>query len=267
MDIYGSMWGPNEFTCTGNLKHWDRVADLPRIRQPSLVLCGLHDELTPDSAARIHRGLPHSELKVFKNSSHMPVLRRAGGLFQNAARLPRQASGRTGKDKGEAAQGLLKVAVRHREPQAKHRERDMQRRIFLQGAASLPNLGREAFAADKKVLRIGMNAEVLTLDPIKTVYGPDIITQGVMFARLRRADAQRKELFPALAELDISDDGKTYTFQLREAKFSDGSPITAEDVAPSAIRECAGRRIRPMPDRSSRWTRRRPPVRRPWSCI
>ncbi len=60
MDIYGSMWGPNEFTCTGNLKHWDRLADLHRIQQPSLVLCGLHDELTPDSAARIHRGLKNS---------------------------------------------------------------------------------------------------------------------------------------------------------------------------------------------------------------
>jgi peptide/nickel transport system substrate-binding protein len=120
----------------------------------------------------------------------------------------------------------------------------MQRRIFLQGAAgmaalaaSLPYLGREAFAADKKVLRIGMNSEVLTLDPIKTVYGPDILAQGVMFARLRRADAQRKELFPALAESwTISEDGKTYTFQLTEAKFSDGSPITAEDVAFSYTR-------------------------------
>jgi proline iminopeptidase len=82
MDIYGSMWGPNEFTCTGNLKHWDRVADLPRIRQPSLVLCGLHDELTPDSAARIHRGLPHSELKVFKNSSHMPFFEEPEAYFK-----------------------------------------------------------------------------------------------------------------------------------------------------------------------------------------
>jgi peptide/nickel transport system substrate-binding protein len=104
-------------------------------------------------------------------------------------------------------------------------------------AASLPYLGREAFAADKKVLRIGMNSEVLTLDPIKTVYGPDILAQGVMFARLRRADAARKDLFPALAESwTISEDGKTYTFQLAEAKFSDGSPITAEDVAFSYTR-------------------------------
>jgi proline iminopeptidase len=45
---------------------------ITRKQSTILVLCGLHDELTPDGAARIHRGLPHSELKVFKNSSHMP---------------------------------------------------------------------------------------------------------------------------------------------------------------------------------------------------
>ncbi len=121
----------------------------------------------------------------------------------------------------------------------------MFRRTFLKGAAGItalsslssPLLTRQAWGADKKVLRIAMNSEVLTLDPIKTVYGPDIIAQGVMFSRLQRADADRKELFPALAEKwDISDDGKVYTFYLREAKFSDGSPITAEDVAFSYTR-------------------------------
>ena len=45
------------------------------------------------------------------------------------------------------------------------------------------------------------------------------------------------ELGPGLAEsYEISDDGKTYTFQLADAKFSDGSPITAEDVAFSYTR-------------------------------
>jgi peptide/nickel transport system substrate-binding protein len=118
----------------------------------------------------------------------------------------------------------------------------MHRRTFLKGAtgvaalAASPFLARRA-RADQNILRIGYDQEVLTLDPIKTVYGPDIITQGMMYARLRRADAQNKELFPALAESwSISDDGKTYTFKIREAKFSDGSPITAEDVAFSYTR-------------------------------
>jgi peptide/nickel transport system substrate-binding protein len=115
----------------------------------------------------------------------------------------------------------------------------MERRSFLTYAAltaasivAWPATSLRANAEGKKILRMGFGAEVLTLDPIKTVYGADIIIQGMMFARLLRANADRTEIGPGLAEKwDISADGRTYTFHLREAKFSDGSPITAEDVA------------------------------------
>jgi peptide/nickel transport system substrate-binding protein len=119
----------------------------------------------------------------------------------------------------------------------------MDRRSFLKstafaaGLASLPSLAFSARAADAKILRMGYGSDVLTLDPIKTVYGSDIIIQGMMFARLLQANADRSDVGPGLAEKwDISDDGLTYTFYLRDAKFSDGSPITAEDVAFSYTR-------------------------------
>ena len=115
----------------------------------------------------------------------------------------------------------------------------MDRRSFLKSSAAtaftvatLPGLSLRANADGLKILRMGYGSEVLTLDPIKTVYGPDILIQGMMFARLLHANADRTEIGPGLAEKwDISDDGLTYTFHLREAKFSDGSPITATDVA------------------------------------
>lgn len=72
MEIYGSMWGPNEFTCIGRLRNWDRLADLHRIACPVLAVCGHHDELTPASLLRIKAGIPHAEVKVFQNSAHMP---------------------------------------------------------------------------------------------------------------------------------------------------------------------------------------------------
>jgi len=73
MGPYGTMQGPNEFLYVGNLKDWVRIPDMHRIAVPSLVLVGLHDELPPSCAMRMHDALPDSEITVFRNSSHMPM--------------------------------------------------------------------------------------------------------------------------------------------------------------------------------------------------
>ncbi|MFP6689024.1 MAG: proline iminopeptidase-family hydrolase, partial [Alphaproteobacteria bacterium] len=73
MGPYNAIQGPNEFCYTGSIKDWNRIADLPLIRQPALVLCGMHDELTPACSQKMHDALPNSEIKVFKNSSHLPM--------------------------------------------------------------------------------------------------------------------------------------------------------------------------------------------------
>ena len=50
-----------------------------------------------------------------------------------------------------------------------------------------------------------------------------------MFSGLTRSDIKGK-VIPGLAKnWNISQDGKTYTFYLRDAKWSDGKPITAHD--------------------------------------
>jgi len=72
MTIYGRMQGPNEFLYTGNLKDWNRIPDMHRIKQSTLVIAGMHDELTPACALRMHQALPKSQIKIFQNSSHMP---------------------------------------------------------------------------------------------------------------------------------------------------------------------------------------------------
>ncbi|WP_298216776.1 proline iminopeptidase-family hydrolase [Acidocella sp.] len=69
---YNAIQGPNEFCYTGSIKDWNRVPDLHRLTQPALVMCGLHDELTPACSRLIHQNLPQSRIKVFQNSSHMP---------------------------------------------------------------------------------------------------------------------------------------------------------------------------------------------------
>ena len=76
----------------------------------------------------------------------------------------------------------------------------------------------------------GSAAEPETVDPHKTstVYEAHVLRD--LFEGLVMQDA-KAELIPGVAESwTVSDDGKTYTFKLREnAAWSDGSPVTAED--------------------------------------
>ena len=77
----GAIQGPNEFLYVGSIKDWNRVPDLHRITQPALVLCGLHDELTPACSGLIHRALPDSRIHVFPNSSHLPFWEEPDAYF------------------------------------------------------------------------------------------------------------------------------------------------------------------------------------------
>jgi len=72
INVYGVMQGPNEFLFTGNLKGWNRIADLHRIAVPTLITVGRHDELSPACALKMKLALPDARLHVFPNSSHMP---------------------------------------------------------------------------------------------------------------------------------------------------------------------------------------------------
>ena len=82
MDVYGTMWGPNEFCCVGSLKDWDRLPDMHRITVPTLILTGMHDELTPNCAMAMQRALPDAQLRIFKNSAHMPFWEEPTAYFE-----------------------------------------------------------------------------------------------------------------------------------------------------------------------------------------
>jgi proline iminopeptidase len=82
MDVYGTMQGPNEFTFTGNYSTWSRLKDIDKVDVPVLVICGMHDELTPACSMLMHNQFPNSEIKVFKNSSHMPFYEEPDQYFK-----------------------------------------------------------------------------------------------------------------------------------------------------------------------------------------
>jgi proline iminopeptidase len=70
---YRAMWGPNEFTIVGNLKDWERRANLGAIRVPTLLTTGQYDEVTLDCHQTILEGVPGSQLLVFEGCSHLTM--------------------------------------------------------------------------------------------------------------------------------------------------------------------------------------------------
>lgn len=107
----------------------------------------------------------------------------------------------------------------------------LTRRTLLAAGAALPLLGGVgAWAETKPVLNIGMGPEVDTLDPHRST----TIVAGALFIELWEGlttFAADGAIVPGVAERwETSADGLTWTFHLRaDAKWSDGSPVVADD--------------------------------------
>ena len=76
-----------------------------------------------------------------------------------------------------------------------------------------------------------LSSKIPSLNPLHSAYEVGLVTSQI-FASLTRMN-ERNEISPYIAESwEISNDGKTYTFQIaKNAKFHDGKPVTSEDVA------------------------------------
>ena len=86
---------------------------------------------------------------------------------------------------------------------------------------------------------IANSAEPESLDPSQIQGVPEHRIYEALFEGLVTIDPETADGIPGVAESwDISEDGLTYTFHLREdAVWSDGVPITAQDVVYSWTRE------------------------------
>lgn len=87
--------------------------------------------------------------------------------------------------------------------------------------------------SDKKteqVLNLSAGQEITTLDSTGLIDNPTIGLLNNVMEGLYRLGKDNKPI-PGIAKShELSSDGKTYTFELREdAKWSDGSPVTAND--------------------------------------
>jgi oligopeptide transport system substrate-binding protein len=103
-----------------------------------------------------------------------------------------------------------------------------------QPAAAQPTQTQEAAKtpeapAAEQVLHRGNGAEPETLDPAKSTGVTESNIQYEIFEGLTTYSPDG-EVVPGVAEKwEVSDDGKTYTFHLRDSKWSNGDPVTAED--------------------------------------
>jgi ABC-type transport system substrate-binding protein len=102
--------------------------------------------------------------------------------------------------------------------------------------AILPSLPAPRAGAAGPELRY-FGSELKTLDPAFISDAADVQLLLQLYAGLTRLD-EEGEPYPSLAESwTVSDDGRTYEFVLREGlAFSDGTPLTADDVRRSWLR-------------------------------
>ena len=84
-------------------------------------------------------------------------------------------------------------------------------------------------ASATKVLNRGNGAEPKGLDPHQASGDPENQILGDMFVGLYTEDVNGKAILGAAEAVDTSPDGLTWTFKIRDHKWSDGVPVTAED--------------------------------------
>jgi peptide/nickel transport system substrate-binding protein len=87
-------------------------------------------------------------------------------------------------------------------------------------------------------LVMGREADIFTFDPYNTQDDRSIFTELTVYDRLVKLNAEGTGVDPELATAwTVADDGLSAEFTLRDGvKFSDGSPLTADDVVFSLTR-------------------------------
>ncbi len=87
--------------------------------------------------------------------------------------------------------------------------------------------------SSSKVLRVAADVAPSSLDPRSARILADATVLNMLYEGLMRVTPDG-QVVPGIAEsVSISEDRLTYTFHLRQALWSDGSPVTAQDFAAS----------------------------------
>jgi proline iminopeptidase len=69
--LYVTMQGPSEFGISGKLEKWDRKADLPKIKVPTLTIGGQFDTMDPEHMKWMSTQVQHGTYLYCPKGSHM----------------------------------------------------------------------------------------------------------------------------------------------------------------------------------------------------
>ena len=118
----------------------------------------------------------------------------------------------------------------------------MRRRLLL--LACLLLAGCDQGPAGDGALKVGIWSAANSLDPQRATNDAERMAASLLYPGLVQWDSAG-QIVPALAESwNISADGLVYIFRLRDARWSDGTPVSAEDVVYSMRRLFDARRGR-----------------------
>jgi len=91
-DIYEFLWGPSEFHPTGILKDYERTDRLHELRMPVLIVCGEHDEATPESSRHYASLIPGARFEVVPGAAHLSFVEQPDAYIQIISRFLAQLS-------------------------------------------------------------------------------------------------------------------------------------------------------------------------------
>jgi len=120
----------------------------------------------------------------------------------------------------------------------------ISRRAALRGglaagalAAGLPSAKRAAAASDTGTLRAVMQGDLRVFDPIWTTANITAYYGVMVYDTLFATDEQFRPQPQMVGKQDLSDDKRTYTFELRDGLgWQDGTPVAAADCVASLHR-------------------------------
>jgi len=72
-ESYQCMWGPSEFTATGELRTYDRTNRLHEIKVPTLFIAGEFDEARPSTVKYYQSLVPGAKFEMIDGSGHLTM--------------------------------------------------------------------------------------------------------------------------------------------------------------------------------------------------